>query len=66
MSFFFTQHILDRCNQRAIDRSLVLSVSRSPQKFYEINDFCYFEGQGIKIVARKQNQHYILITTYKL
>jgi len=66
MGFFFTNHILDRCDRRSIQRELVLRVVESPQKFYEIGDFCYFEGQGIKVVARKQNQYFILITTYNL
>jgi len=64
MSYFFTNHILARCLERNIDKDLVQAVLEKPQKFYEKDDFCYFEGREIRVIARRQKNNYILITTY--
>lgn len=67
MGYFYTDHFLERLQQRDISLKQIEDSLQSPDQHY-IKDHKeeIFEKNNLRVVVKKKNHHFIFITAYKI
>lgn len=67
MGYFYTDHFLNRLEQRGILLSDVQSSLQSPDKHYiKGKDIDVFERDKLRVIVKRRKNHFIFLTVYKI
>lgn len=68
MWIFYTQHILERMEQRGISKDLLqyawIHGLQTTDDEWKITVTHTYRDKNIKIIAKKKGKHFILVTSY--